>query len=459
MKKRPNVIIILADDMGYGDLSRVNGGLSCTPRLDGLAADSLRLAQGYSASCVCAPARAGLMTGRYPHRTGCTSLNSYHGINRLAPAEVTLGDIFAHYGYHTGLVGKWHLGDTPECHPNRRGFRDFEGFSEGATEYYRWNLDCNGRKEQADGRYLTEVLTEKALYFLRRITSPFFLYLAYYTPHRPLEAPQEILAKYLAREDLTPGQAHVYAMIEVMDTGIGRVLDTLDELGLSEDTIVMFSSDNGPDPVSEGPLSPLRFNCGLTGTKYLVQEGGIRVPFLLRWPAGLEAGVDRQEMFHFVDVLPTLVSACGLDLPGAIALDGENRLPVLRHEAAGFDPVRFWQWNRYHPIPECNAAMRDGNWKLLQPALDGHRAMLAEDTEANRRYRESGVRDFEITPPPVQDLGLPAQPQLYDLSVDPGETRDLAESHPERCSRMGAELNSWFEIVMEDFRTATADRF
>ena len=455
---RPNVVVILADDMGYGDLSMVNGGLSHTPALDHLADGSLRLTQGYSASCVCAPARAGLMTARYPHRTGCLSLNDWHGLNYLASREVTAGDLFRNGGYRTGLVGKWHLGETPDCHPNRRGFDEFFGFQIGAADYWRWELDRNGARVPADGRYLTDVLTEAALDFLRgHSADPFFLYLAYYTPHRPLQAPQDVLTRYLAQDDLTPGQAHVYAMIEVMDRGIGRVLETLDDLGIADNTILLFASDNGPDPVRDGELSPVRFNCGLNGGKYHVHEGGIRVPMLLRWPSGLPAGVDDHNLMQFVDVLPTLPAACDAPLSREIRLDGEDRLPVLRGERGRANPVRFWQWNRYVPTPTCNLAMRDGPWKLVRPAVEGFRDLIPEDRERLRRVGLEGGR-LAVTPPPNQDLAPAAPVELFNLAEDPLERHNLAHEHPHRVRTMQSQIDRWFEDVIVDARSALAER-
>ncbi len=452
----PNVLLILADDMGYGDLGLVNRGLSRTPALDRLAGESLRLTQAYSASCVCAPARAGLMTGRYPHRTGCLSLNDLHGLNHLASREATAGDLFRGAGYRTGLVGKWHLGETADCHPNRRGFDEFFGFQDGATDYWKWELDRNGSPVPADGRYLTDVLSQAAVDFLRRRPAdPFFLYLAYYTPHRPLQAPQDVLARHLARSDLTPGQAHVYAMIEVMDRGIGQVLETLDELGLADNTIVLFSSDNGPDPVRDGELSPQRFNCGLSGSKYHVHEGGIRIPMLFRWPAGLPAGVNDHNLVQFIDVLPTLAAACGVPVPRGRRLDGEDRLPALRGDLGRVDPVRFWQWNRYTPVRACNAAMRDGPWKLVRPALAGFRDLVAEDHE---RLHAGGSARRAVTPPPVQQLGEPGEPELYDIHEDPEERRNLAGEQPGRLRAMEGALDGWFDDVMEDARSALAER-
>lgn len=452
MKTKPNVLLIIADDMCYGDLSIANGGTSCTPALDRLAGESVRMTQAYSASCVCAPARAALMTGRYPHRTGVVDLNDFHGLNRLSSPEMTLGDLFAANGYCTGLVGKWHLGYMAACHPNRRGFREFHGFLGGSGTYWNWRLDHNGATEHADGRYLSVALTDYALDFVDGAAAgsdPFFLYLGHYAPHRPLEAEPERLQKYLDRPGLTPGQAHVYAMIESMDVGIGRVLDRLAELGVLDDTIVIFTSDNGPDPVSDGALSPVRPNVGLLGTKYQVYEGGIRVPFLARWPHGLPTGAIRHEMIHFTDVMPTLMSLCGLSRPDGPPLDGVSRAAALRGEPEQYGH-RFWQWNRYYPIARCNAAMRDGAWKLVYPEIEGTRHMVKGGADLVGKMRNEGSDAIERTPPPERPVGPTRGAELYDLDADPSESSNLAAVHPGRLKTMQGELDRWFEGVMAE---------
>lgn len=457
MSDRPNVIVIIADDMGYGDLGSVNGGLSVTPHLDALAAQSVCMNQAYAAAPVCAPARAALMTGRYPHRTGCVCLNGLHGLNRLATGEETLGDLFSRNGYRTALIGKWHLGEIPECHPNRRGFDEFQGFN-GAGDYFNFTLNVNGEFERSDGIYLTNTLTDRAVDFVERNGKdqgkPFFLYLGHYAPHRPLQAPEDLVRRHRERREMTPGQACVYAMIERMDEGIGRALEALDRLGIAENTIVIFTSDNGPDCVNDGDLSPVRPNCNLNGTKYQVYEGGIRVPFLVRWPAGgLEGGRRNNSLLHFTDVFPTLASMCDLERSGSQALDGVDRLDPLREETDQH-PVRFWQWNRYTPLANCNLAMRDGSWKLVLPEVSGSRHMHPSDGRMLKDLLDgirNGTSRYDPTPVPEQELGPPGQPELYDLGEDPGEQVNLAKENPARVAAMKREADRWFESVMVDF--------
>jgi arylsulfatase A-like enzyme len=460
---RPNVVFILADDMGFGDMSRFNDGLSSTPTLDHLAGEGTVLTQHYSSSPVCAPARASFLTGRYPHRTGAFDTLEGRGLDRLRLDERTVADALSGAGYSTGLVGKWHNGCLdPRYHPNRRGFREFVGFSGGWADYWHWQLDRNGSLTASDGRYLTEVLTEEAIGFIRRhAAEPFFLHLAYSAPHYPLQVPEEEVAPFLGR-GLTQAVARIYAMIAVMDRGIGRVLEELDRLGLADNTLVVFSSDNGPQFGGEGESCMDRYNYGYRGSKLFVYEGGIRLPALIRWPAGLPALGEVGALVHFTDWFPTILAAAreaetaieaeagAGAVPGPPGVvDGVNMLPLLLGEAEETPPVRFWQWNRYRPVADTNAAMRDGPWKLVRPAVAAALEVTASDLamDVELKYRPDAHRSILEGPLPVLDLGPLAPSQLYNLEHDPGEENDLAGAEPGRVSRMEDALGRWFEAV------------
>ncbi len=415
----PNVILILADDMGYGDLAEFNGGLNRTPNLDRLIRESVYFTQAYSGSPVCTPSRAALLSGRYPHRTGAVTLNMerFPELSRMHTGEVTMADVFRRKGYVTGLVGKWHVGDGAEYHPLRRGFDEFEGFKgyDIGDNYFTYRLDINGEYRNFSNAYLTDNLTERAIDFVTRHRSePFFLHLAHYAPHRPLSAPQELVDAYRsAGFDLNT--ATVYAMIEVMDQGIGRLLDALDRLHLRENTVVIFASDNGP-----GPLAGERFNHALRGTKYTVYEGGIHVPFLINWPGTYEAKTSEIPV-HFTDVLPTLTEICTLQLPDSITLDGGSFAGILRGGdlTTPLPADRFWQWNRGVPFYSHNAAMREGKWKLVRPAVT--RELVFEES--------------------------PAKPMLFDIEADPQEKIDLSEQEPQRYNTMRVKLEQWARAV------------
>ncbi len=445
-----NIVLIVADDMGYGDFGVFNEGLSETPHLDALASEGQLLTQHYAGSCVCAPSRAALLTGRYPHRTGSIDTREARGTDRLGLWETTLARRLTALGYATGLVGKWHLGELDRRYlPQNRGFDEVCAFRGGWQDYWDWWLDCGGgRFRKSDGSYLTDTLTDEACDFIRRHRDePFFLQIAYNCPHTPLQAPESEVAVFRGREDLNEAVATLYGMIRRMDRGIGHVLETLDWLGLAEDTIVLFTSDNGPQFGSElGPIE--RFNYGFAGHKGNVYEGGIRVPMIVRWPAGLEPG-RCDEMVHFCDWFPTLLSAVGAQVPQEPPPDGANVLPVLRGEPAEVPDRRFWQWNRYRPVGRCNAAMREGDWKLVHAPMPECFKTTPEDHTDDHELRDRPGYLGEVTDrtPPERDVSDPPPAQLFNIAEDPREEHDLADEESQRAARMQRQLAAWFEEV------------
>ena len=462
---RPNIVLIVADDMGYGDFGVFNDGPARTPVLDSLADESVCLTQHYSGSCVCAPARAALMTGRYPHRTGAIDTLEGQGLDRLALREVTLADNFKAAGYATGMVGKWHLGALdPRFHPNARGFDDFLGFRGGWADYYRWRLDRNGTTEHSDGRYLTDVFAAEAGAFIERNAQrPFFLHVAFNAPHTPLQAPEELVRPYLDA-GLSRGVALIYAMNERMDMGVGQILEALDSAGCAGNTIVMFTSDNGPQ-ISRGfdytmgiDVDTRRYNCNFNGAKGNVYEGGIRVPMLMRWPEGLPAGQRNDALVHYVDWLPTLLEAAGSPRVDGPPIDGVSVLPTLRGEPPPTAPRRFWQWNRYTPHVEGNAAIRDGRWKLVRPRIAELMRISSEHRQMDRdlKYRPELHRAAIAADMAEREFPVPEAAKLFDLQADPGEQNDLATNQPQRAASLLRELESWFEEV-EAERLTIAD--
>jgi len=464
--QRPNILAILVDDMGYGDFGVFSDGSSRTPALDRLVSESVCLTQHYSGSCVCAPARAAFLTGRYPHRTGAIDTLEGRGLDRLALREVTLADLLKSAGYATGLIGKWHLGALdPRYHPNARGFCQFVGFCGGWQDYYDWRLNYNGTYRKSDGRYLTDVFTEEAVQFIRRHSAePFFLHLTYNAPHFPLQAPEEDIAPFRETGEFTKGVSILYGMLLRMDRGLERILHELERQGLEENTIVLFTSDNGPQFGGKGEMCTTRFNCGYNGAKGSVYEGGIRVPMVLRWPGGLDGGHSYHELVHFTDWLPTLLAAAGLSetpagtsggLPSDLALDGQNVWPVLRGQGDPVDIPRFWQWNRYTPLATCNAAMRDGPWKLVRPAIREAMRVSQEDLAMDRalKYQAKQFTDICRDPEPERQVPPPPPAELYNIDQDPLEQHDLAKSEPERAAKMLCKLETWFEEVEAERRS------
>ncbi|MDP6059955.1 MAG: sulfatase-like hydrolase/transferase, partial [Pirellulaceae bacterium] len=440
-----------------------------TPVLDQLMGESLRLSHHYAGSPVCSPSRAALLTGRYPIRTGAITPQETLGMDRIALSEVTIADTFRAGSYATGMVGKWHNGALdPRFHPNARGFDEFAGFRGGWQDYYDWRLDRNGSFEKADGRYLTDVLAEEAIGFIRRHTDePFFLAVPFNAPHSPLQAPEDAIQPYLDA-GLSKGVSITYAMIEIMDRGVGRILEELDRNGLSDNTIVMFTSDNGPafmlrdDQVPPGvSIDTTRFNCGYNGAKGSVYEGGIRVPMIMRWPDGLPPAREITEQIHFIDWLPTLLAATGLNRSDGLPLDGRNVLPALRNESTDSPPPRFWQWNNYSPIGTSNAAMRDGDWKLVRPVIGGIAYATAEDeriaaayirADIEYKYHPENITGLLDEPEPDRRIPEPPAPELYNVAEDPLERRNLAAEDPDRMGKMLSELDAWFDDVESERR-------
>jgi arylsulfatase A len=251
----------------------------------------------------------------------------------------------------------------------------------------------------------------------------------------------------------------IYAMIHRMDSGIAQIMSTLRNLGLEENTLILFTSDNGPQFGGKGEQCTTRFNCQFNGAKGSVYEGGIRVPMLIRWPEGLQGGRLFHEMVHFTDWFPTLLAAAGIKAPKELDLDGVNVLPVLRGEGGKVETRRFWQWNRYTPIVSSNAAIRDGDWKLIRPAI--RETMTVPDIHwlpVSMYMPEYFINNGIFSAPyPERDVPHPPEPELYNIAEDPLESENLATRHPDRARKMLRELESWFEEV-EAERTTVYDR-
>ncbi|HNT88139.1 MAG TPA: sulfatase-like hydrolase/transferase, partial [Candidatus Hydrogenedentes bacterium] len=345
---RPNIIVILADDLGYGDLGVTGCKDVPTPHIDAIATGGVRFTHGYVSCPVCSPTRAGLMTGRYQQRFG-------HWYNPGPPvdeqpniglplSETTIADRLKEAGYATGLVGKWHLGLGPEFHPMKRGFDEFFGFPHGSHSYVDSRADTKnpimrGTEAVDEPAYLTEAFTREAVDFIRRRAgAPFFLYLSYNAVHGPLQAPDAYLERFKAIEDET--RRTYAAMLSALDDGVGAVLAALREKGIEEDTLVFFLSDNGGPIAVNGSR-----NTPFSGAKGTLQEGGIRVPFFLRWPERLPAGRTCDLPVISLDILPTCLAAAGGALPSDAPLDGVNLLPYLAGNEGAPHDYLFW---RYH---------------------------------------------------------------------------------------------------------------
>ncbi|MFH1920004.1 MAG: arylsulfatase [Planctomycetota bacterium] len=395
---KPNVVLILTDDQGWGDVRSHDNDLVDTPVHDRLASQGARFDRLY-VSPVCAPTRASLLTGRYHLRSGV------HGVTRayetMRAEEVTVAEVFRSAGYATGCFGKWHNGAHFPNHPNGQGFEEFVGFCGGHwTLYFDTRLEHNGRPIKTTG-YIADVLTDAALSFLRKNKDrPFLLYLPYNTPHSPFQVPDRYFDKYKAR-GLDDTLACVYGMVENIDDNLGRVLAALDELKLADDTVVVFTTDNGPNTE--------RFNGGMRGRKGSVHEGGVRVPLFIRWPGHVRPGTTVTQIASHIDLLPTLVELCGVPMPETLPLDGVSLVPLLEGQTADWpDRMIFSHW------------------------MGGEQVLPNRGSVRSQRYR--GV---------FERKGW----QLYDMVDDPGETKDLAGEQAETLDKLRAAYDAWFADV------------
>lgn len=451
----PNIIIIVADDLGYGDVGVYGNPIVNTPNIDLLANRGVILTQHYSASPMCAPARAGLLTGRFPHRTGAVDVPSNRGLDRISLSEKTIADVLKSSGYATGMVGKWHNGAHDlRYHPNDRGFDEFVGFLNGGMDYWKWVLDSNKSPVKSDGRYLTDVLSEEATSFIdRHAKEPFFLYVGFNAPHMPLQAPPKLIEKYSTTGELTNAVSTIYSMVEQMDAGIGSIVDSVQRNGLEDNTIILFTSDNGPVVGGNGEDNLDRYNGGLSGSKGEVLEGGIRVPGIISWPAGIPPGQTIDGMVHFCDWMPTLTTFSGSEIPENI--DGRDISSLLTKGYQEEDFIRFWQWNRYEPVSRANGAMRDGPWKLYWPSVP---EAIIKDPEDTKLYQTGLTKAHQIMDINIsmteRNLVQKRSPVLYNVESDLPEWSDLSDYHPDRVATMTSAWDSWFSEMLAEWHVS-----
>ena len=405
--RRPNVLIIVGDDMGYADVGFHGCTDIPTPHLDGLARDGVRFTAGYVSGPYCSPTRAGLLTGRYQTRFG-HEFNPAGGDDGLPLAEHTLADRLAAAGYATGLVGKWHLGTRPEMQPQRRGFADFYGFLGGAHDYFDRDGILRGTEPVAKLDHTTDDFGREAVDFIRRHAGkPWFLCLAFNAVHTPMQATEERLARFAGIAD--PRRRTYAAMMVAMDDAVGRVREALAASGQEQDTLVAFISDNG-GPTMPGTTGNGSRNAPLRGSKRTTLEGGIRVPFVVAWPGRIQPGVYERPVIQ-LDLHATALAAAGVEPRPEWRLEGVDLLPFLSgtRDAPPHDAL-CWRFGG-------QMAIRAGDWKLVRydATVDGDRA--------------AGV----------------VGPRLYDLQSDVGETRDLAATMPDTVRDLQARWDAWDE--------------
>jgi arylsulfatase A-like enzyme len=394
---RPNVVILLSDDQGYADIgSHEHPPEVNTPNLDRIAREGVRFTQAYISAYVCAPTRAGILTGRYQQRFGFYAApDSRAG---LPASEITLPDLLRRAGYRTGAFGKWHLGLDQSCRPLDRGFDEFYGFfGHGAHDYFRLDNTADahnalrrGNDVISDTGYLTDNLARESVAFIdRNRARPFFLYLPFNAVHAPLQAPEADIARFRTGNR---NRDTYLAMLARMDAAVGRVLDTLDRHGLAKNTLLFFLTDNG------GARNTSASNGHLRDFKHSVYEGGIRTPFLVRWPARFGSGVRHQPVIS-LDLFSTICTAAGVALPDDRIMDTRDLTPLL--SGASAEPVHdalFWDGD------DQLTAIRMGSWKLVN------------------------IRDRR---------------ELYNLEADPRETANRLESDPATARILQGEFDRW----------------
>jgi arylsulfatase A-like enzyme len=407
---RPNVILIVGDDMGYADVG-VHGCKDIpTPNLDALARAGTRFTSGYVSGPYCSPTRAGLLTGRYQTRFG-HEFNAGAAGTGLPVTETTLADRLKGAGYATGWVGKWHLGAAERFHPQKRGFDDAFGFLGGAHPYFpakgKGGPILRGTKDANETEYLTDAFGREALAFVdRNKAKPFFLYLAFNAVHTPMDATEARLKKF---EGIKDRQRRTYAaMMDAMDEAVGKLVAKLKEEKLEHNTLVFFFSDNG-GPTMRGTTINGSVNAPLRGSKRTTLEGGIRVPFFVKWPAKVPAGKAYDSPVIQLDVLPTALAAAGVEPKADWKLDGVNLLPHLTGDAkAAPHDALYWRFG-------AQMAVRKGDWKLV-------------------KY-DANAEDGKGTSPA----------RLYNLADDIGEKADLAAKRPEKVKELQAAWDRWNE--------------
>jgi arylsulfatase A-like enzyme len=414
---RPNILFILADDLGYGDLSCYGRPDYQTPHLDHLAKQGVRFVNAYSASPVCTPTRCAFITGRYPARTRVGleepltekgDLGERAKFLGLPPEHPTVASLLKQSGYQTALIGKWHLGYLPNFGPMQSGFDEFFGIMSGAADFFT-HKDMRGDSDLYEGKvpverigYTTEMLTERAVEYISnhgKRLSPFYLSLHYTAPHWPWEGPRDLeVSRALGRgyEGFTAGGSlKTYAaMMKSLDDGIGEVLRALDRAGLTRNTLVIFTSDNGGERFS--------YNWPFRGQKFSLFEGGIRVPAIVHWPGTVPVGVVTEQAAITMDWTATFLAAGNARVDSAYPLDGNNLLPVIRGTQPVYERTFFWRTS------------------LQDAALQGH-----------WKYVKDGAQEY-----------------LFDLSVDAREQANFRELNPTMFTRLRDEFKKWNSTVL-----------
>ena len=431
--KKPNVIIIMTDDQGFGDLGINKNPNIITPNIDQFASESIQF-DNFFVSPVCAPTRASLMTGRYSLRTGVR--DTYNGGAIMSNTETTIAEILKEADYSTGIFGKWHLGDNYPFRPSEQGFDesiihlaggigqvgDFTNYYKGNTSYFDPILWKNNKKNQYDG-YCSDIFAENAVKFIEKNKNkPFFCYLSFNAPHTPLQVPKkyynmykdldpelgfndESLASKMSEKDKEDAR-RIYGMVTNIDDNIGKVLNKLTELGIEEETIIIFMTDNGPQQ--------FRYNSNMKGLKGTVYNGGTRVPFYIKYAEKFKNSKVISRMSAHIDILPTILELCNLKIPSDRKIDGQSLVPLINSKPFN-DRHLFSYWTRRFPEKYINMSIQNDNYKLV----------------GNNDYNGK-IKDFE----------------LYDLIADPLESKNVINQNIEIAKSFKIEMDNSIDDLL-----------
>ena len=431
--KKPNVIIIMTDDQGFGDLGINKNPNIITPNIDQFASESVQF-DNFFVSPVCAPTRASLMTGRYSLRTGVR--DTYNGGAIMSNTETTIAEILKEADYSTGIFGKWHLGDNYPFRPSEQGFDesiihlaggigqvgDFTNYYKGNTSYFDPILWKNNKKNQYDG-YCSDIFAENAVKFIEKNKNkPFFCYLSFNAPHTPLQVPKkyydmykdldpevgfmdESLASKMSEKDKEDAR-RIYGMVTNIDDNVGKVLNKLTELGIEEETIIIFMTDNGPQQ--------FRYNSNMKGLKGTVYNGGTRVPFYIKYAEKFKNSKVISRMSAHIDILPTILELCNLKIPSDRKIDGQSLVPLINSKPFN-DRHLFSYWTRRFPEKYINMSIQNDNYKLV----------------GNNDYNGK-IKDFE----------------LYDLIADPLESKNVINQNIEIAKSFKIEMDNSIDDLL-----------
>lgn len=438
--RKPNIVFILADDLGYTDVACFGSKYYETPNIDRLAKDGMRFTSGYTCGPNCQPTRAALMSGQYGPRTGIYTvggidrfnwqsrpLRPVDNVTELPLDKITIADTLKKAGYATGMFGKWHLGNDAMHHPNKRGFD--EAIESSGVHF---NFKTNPRTDYPKGQYLADFLTDHAVDFIKRHRDqPFFLYLPHYAVHAPHQAKKELISKFKDKPPVGGHKDPTYAaMIASVDESVGRILKTLDKLGLTENTLVIFSSDNGGvGGYQRAGLTKdgITDNAPLKGGKGMLYEGGVRVPYIFRWKGKIAPGTENTTPINSVDLYPTLLEIAGAEPPHDYTLDGESYVALLTgtKQKLNRDAI-FWHFPGY-------LGAGPGQWRT-KPAGSVH------------------AGDYKLI-----EFLEDGQQELYNLKDDIGEEHNLAKQNPEKVKELHAKIIAWREKVSAKMPTPNTE--